>query len=75
MNHNLHLLICKSNKWEAGERPTAAIYVNPVHVNHQGFNLISPDCLRIDELEAEVARLKRELDHILEQARAELAPA
>jgi hypothetical protein len=72
MTHNLHLLISKRHEGAAWRDPTASIYVNPVHVDAQGYNLICPECHDVEELEAEVERLKGELDHVLEKAREEL---
>jgi hypothetical protein len=72
MSHNLHLVISKRHEGATWGDPTASIYVNPVHVDAQGYNLICPECHDIDELQAEVERLKGELDHVLEKAREEL---
>jgi len=72
MTHNLHLLIVRRHEDAAWSPPRTSIYVNPVHVDAQGFNLICRECGDLDELEAEVERLKDELDHVLEKAREEL---
>ena len=72
MTHNLHLLIAKRHEGGTWSSPTATIYVNPVHVDAQGYNLICPECRDIEGLESEVERLKGELDHVLEKAREEL---
>jgi hypothetical protein len=74
MTHNLHLLISKRHEGATWMNPTASIYVNPVHVDAQGYNLICPDCGNLEEFEAEVGRLKSELDHLLEKARQEFQP-
>jgi len=72
MTHNLHLLIARRNEDDTWSTPRASIYVNPVHVDAQGYNLICRECSDVEELEAEVDRLKGELDHVLEKAREEL---
>jgi len=72
MTHNLHLLIARRHEDDAWSTPQASIYVNPVHVDAQGYNLICRECGDIEQLEVEVERLKRELDHVLEKAREEL---
>ena len=72
MSHNLHLLIARQHEGAAWSPPHASIYVNPVHVDSQGFNLICRECSDIEELASEVDRLKGELDQVLEKAREEL---
>jgi|GEM_PF-2703866 len=72
MTHNLHLLIARRHEDDAWSTPRATIYVNPVHVDAQGYNLICRECGDLEEFEAEVQRLKGELDHVLEKAREEL---
>jgi hypothetical protein len=72
MTHNLHLLITRRHERDSWATPQASIYVNPVHVDAQGYNLICRECGDLEELAAEVERLKGELDHVLEKAREEL---
>ena len=72
MSHNLHLLIARHHEGAAWSPPRASIYVNPVHVDAQGFNLICRECNDLEELASEVERLKGELDHALAKAHEEL---
>lgn len=73
MTHSLDLDFVKPGKIELPSPPRAHIYVKSYSKGNRGFIFITPDCVRIGELEYEIDRLQKELENIRKKAKRKFA--
>ena len=69
MSYSLDLLFLKPSKKGLPASPKANIYVKTHTRNKDGHILITPNCLSLKEMEAEIDRLITELKDIKKKAK------
>lgn len=69
MSYSLDLLFLKPLKEKFSGTPLAKIYVKTHTKDKKGYILVTPDCVSLREVEAEVDRLITELKDIRKKAK------
>ncbi len=72
MTYSFDLDVFKSGEGDV-PAPSVRVYVKAFSSDERGLLYITPECVSVEELEAEMDRLKKELEEIRNRARREFA--